>query len=76
MKVEFAKRIDDRHSIEVGWSTWNPDEVSARNRFNQENGQFDTRSSSEIPLSDLSELVRFVIKKLPEGMRRGIAPES
>jgi hypothetical protein len=70
MDVVFTETIDERHSIEIGWSTWNPNEVSLRSRYNQENGRFDPRSSSEIPLRDLPELMRVALERLPEILER------
>ena len=69
MDVIFTERIDDLHSIEIGWSTWDRNEVSLRNRYNQESGRFDPRSSSEIPIGDLPELMRVALERLPEVLR-------
>jgi hypothetical protein len=68
MEPVFTEAIDERHSIEIGWSTWNPEAVSIRNRYNQENGRFDPKSSSEIPIDDLPDLVRVALERLPEVM--------
>jgi hypothetical protein len=56
------------HSIEIGWSTWNPDEVSLRNRYDKK-GKFSPRGSSEIPLRDLPALMRVALERLPEVVR-------
>ena len=68
MKVVFKERLSPTHSIEIGWSTWNSDEVSLRNRY-EKNGRFSPRASSEIPLRDLPEMMRVALERLPEVVR-------
>lgn len=69
MDVIFSETLGERHSIEIGWSTWNPNAVSLRNRYDQESGRFDPRSSSEIPIEDLPDLMRVALERLPEMLR-------
>ena len=59
MQVLRTHRIDENHSIEFGWSTWNPEVLSIRNRFDRD-GHFDPRSSSEISLHDGLEMFVFI----------------
>jgi hypothetical protein len=75
MLVVHTERIDDNHSIEIGFSSWDPEEISVRNRFNSPDGRFDPHSSSEIPIADIPALVRVVIERLPDvaGRRPAIA---
>lgn len=68
MKVVFSERLSPTHSIEIGWSTWNKDEVSLRNRYDKD-GRFSPRASSEVPLRDLPELMRVALERLPEVLR-------
>lgn len=76
MEVLYTERIDDNHSIEIGFSSWNPEEISVRNRFNGPDGRFDPHSSSEIPIEDIPALVRLVIERLPEVVGRRAAIQA
>jgi hypothetical protein len=58
MKVEKVIHINESHSIEIGKSTWDSSEQSLRNRYDQQNGKFDPKSSSEIPRNDLILIIR------------------
>jgi hypothetical protein len=69
MQVVYSEEIGPNHSIEIGWSTWNPEEVSIRNRYDSSDGHFSNTASSEIPLNDLSNLVRIALQKLPQVLR-------
>jgi hypothetical protein len=60
MDVEKSKSLDEWHSLEIGGSTWNPEERSVRRRCNMESGQYDPHSSSEIPLYAVSEIIEFL----------------
>jgi len=60
MEVDQTKTrvIDDRHSFEVGKSSWDSDETSIRCRYNdEETGRFSPHGSSELPLHDLQPLM-------------------
>ena len=59
MQVERNRDLGDGHSVEVGRSTWDDNDRSIRNRYSNANGGFNVRGSSEIPLGDLVELVKF-----------------
>ncbi len=50
MKVTDSVRLDDRHSIEFGYATWDGTSISVRDRWKTSTGGFSPRSSSEIPL--------------------------
>jgi hypothetical protein len=69
MEVIFTEVLKStrtsKHSIDIGWSTWNADEVSLRNRYDK-NGKYSPHASSEIPLGDLQEMMRVVLERLPE----------
>ena len=45
------------HSIEVGTSTWDPQERSIRCRYDGPTGRFSPHGSSELPLPDLRPLM-------------------
>lgn len=45
------------HTIEIGKATWDDQETSVRNRYPTKTGGFSPRSSSEIPLRDVKEIV-------------------
>lgn len=55
--------IDDYHSIEFKSSSWDEDEISVRNRYNQDNGRFDRSSSSELSFGDLHRLTIETLKR-------------
>lgn len=68
MKVVYSERLSETHSVEIGWSTWDKNQVSLRNRYDK-NGRYSPRASSEVPLSDLPELMRVALERLPEVLR-------
>jgi butyrate kinase len=45
------------HSVEFGNATWNPDVQSVRNRYDNEDGTFSPRGSSELPIPDLVHII-------------------
>jgi hypothetical protein len=55
--------IDDYHSIEFKISSWDENEISIRNRYNQDNGRFDRSSSSELSFADLHRLTIETLKR-------------
>ena len=55
--------IDDYHSIEFKSSSWDDNEISIRNRYNQDNGRFDRSSSSELTFIDLHRLTVETLKR-------------
>lgn len=63
MEVEFSKELDDLHCIEIGGATWGKEHRSVRNRFAKNNGGFNVRATSEIPMCDLVQIVSFVAEK-------------
>jgi hypothetical protein len=58
--VTKTKSPGNGHSIEIGKATWDNTEVSIRNRYPTSTGGFSPRSSSELPLDDVAELVTVV----------------
>jgi len=62
MNVLEVVMIDEMHTIEFGNSTWNPEEMSVRNRFSTNRGNFSPHSSSEISFGDL-ELIMVEIAR-------------
>jgi hypothetical protein len=58
MKVEKAQNVGQGHSIELGESTWNPNERSIRDRWVTRTGGFNPRSSSEVPMDSLVPMIR------------------
>jgi hypothetical protein len=70
MTVIYREPLGDGHSIEVGFSTWDPNAISVRDRYDNSNGHFSPHSSSEFPLGDLSEIIRVVLAGLPEVFRQ------
>lgn len=55
--------IDEYHSIEFKSSSWDENEMSVRNRYNQDNGRFDRSSSSELSFADLHRLTIETLKR-------------
>jgi hypothetical protein len=66
MQVVYREEMSPSHSIEIGWSTWNPQEVSIRNRYDSPEGHFSNTASSEIPIADLPDILRVALQRLPE----------
>ena len=61
MEVRTTKDLGDGHLIEVGNATWDGNETSIRNRYPTSTGGFSPRSSSEIPLEDVSEILTVAV---------------
>ena len=58
MKVTDSVRLDDRHSIEFGYATWDGGtSLSVRDRWATANGGFSPHSSSEIPLGSIPDII-------------------
>jgi len=62
MKVLLSKPMSPTCSLEIGLSTWDANEMSIRLRFDGDDGRFDPRSSSEIPMLSLVDIVTYAIK--------------
>jgi len=62
MQVKQKLIIDTSHSIEIGLSTWDSDEVSIRNRYDLPNGKFSQHNSSEVPIYDIAPMIKFACK--------------
>jgi hypothetical protein len=62
MQVTKSKSISNHpgHTIEIGGATWDNQETSVRNRYPTKSGGFSPRSSSEIPLGDIKEIVTVI----------------
>ena len=60
MDVTKTKSLGGGHSIEIGKATWDSEEISIRNRYPTSKGGFSPRSSSEIPLKDVVELITVI----------------
>ncbi len=64
MIVTKSKQLDQNgHILELGKATWNDEDTSIRNRYPTKTGGFNPRSSSEIPLHDVIEIVKFVAEE-------------
>jgi hypothetical protein len=63
MQVQDEIDLGDGHRIEFGHSTWNPDEISVRNRYPTSTGGFSPRSSSELPIGDVALLAIETLKR-------------
>ncbi len=63
MIVQHSVPQGPRHSIEIGQATWDPSQNSIRNRYDQANGRFSVRASSELPLADLEPIMREVAQR-------------
>lgn len=60
MDVEKTKSLGNGHSIELGKSTWDPQNArSIRDRWVTPSGGFSPRSSSEVPIASLVPLLTF-----------------
>jgi len=57
MRVTDSVQLDERHSIEFGYSTWDDASMSVRDRWVTSSGGFSPRSSSEIPLGSISDII-------------------
>ena len=49
--------------FEFGEATWNPRQMSVRNRYPTRNGGFSPRSSSELPIGDLRRIIEAVAQE-------------
>lgn len=76
MQVIYKEELGSSHHIEIGWSTWDPEEVSIRDRYDSPDGHFSNTASSEIPIRDLPDLVRIVIERLPQVLRTADQPPA
>lgn len=70
MKVEEEKtiKIDDEHSIEFGFSSWNSNERSIRRRKQNINGVFSPNGSSEIPINGFIDISFLICECLKEDL--------
>ena len=59
MKIDHTKELNHGHKIEIGSATWNESARSVRDRWPTANGGFSPRSSSEIPMESLPEIIEF-----------------
>lgn len=57
-----TKSITPSHSIEIGQSSWDAQEMSIRSRYDGETGRFSPHGSSELPLYDLQPLMESAAK--------------
>ncbi len=57
MNVSKTKNLGGGHEIEIGQATWDNTQTSIRNRYPTSTGGFSPRSSSELPIDDIPELV-------------------
>jgi len=56
---KLTQKLDDSHMIEIGGSTWNPEETSIRRRYdNPDSGTFSPHGSSELPVCAIEDIVR------------------
>jgi len=62
MKVEKTIDLGNGHKIELGISSWDETKKSIRNRYPTSTGGFSPRSSSELPVKDISILTIEAIK--------------
>ncbi len=60
MNVEHTLNLSDGHLIEIGESTWDPQNArSIRDRWPTSTGGFSPRSSSEVPMASLAPMLTF-----------------
>ena len=57
MRVTDTVKIDQGHSIEFGYSTWDDNAMSVRDRYLTSSGGFSPHSSSEIPLGAIPDII-------------------
>lgn len=63
MDVKSKTKRNNGHSIEWGNSTWDENEKSIRNRYdNTETGRFNKSGSGEIPWNDFKQMISESIK--------------
>lgn len=58
-----TKNVSPGHTFEFGVSTWDIHENSIRNRYDNKVGKFNRFGSSEIPVKDFLEMIRFSAEK-------------
>ena len=65
MQVDKSKTrtLGNGHSIEVGNSTWDDNEISVRNRYSTVNGGFNPAASSELPIYDVFQIAKVTIEE-------------
>ena len=63
MQVTKTKDLGHGHKIELGKATWDGTQMSVRNRYPTSTGGFSPRSSSELPLDDVAEIVTVVAEE-------------
>lgn len=63
MRVTDSVEIDQGHSIEFGFSTWDDASTSVRDRYLTASGGFSPRSSSEIPLGAIPDIIIETVKR-------------
>lgn len=59
MNVRITKVLSPEHSLEFGDATYDNVSPVIRNRYDNANGVFSPRASSEVPLEDFVEMCRF-----------------
>ncbi len=60
MNVQHTSNLGGGHLIEIGESTWDPqNERSIRDRWPTTTGGFNPRSSSEVPIASLVPMLTF-----------------
>jgi hypothetical protein len=57
MNVTDKVQLSENHWIEFGHATWNPADLSVRDRWATRSGGFSPRSSSEIPLGSVPDII-------------------
>lgn len=64
MDVTDKITTSEIHSIEWGNATWNPSDVSIRNRYdNAQGGRFNHAGSAEIPWEDFKTMIHESIRR-------------
>jgi len=64
MKARDDFRISDDHSIEWGNATWDENDTSIRNRYdNAKGGKFNYAGSGEIPWADFITMIHESIRR-------------
>jgi len=58
LKMNVEKTIDlgNGHKIDIGFSSWDNNKKSIRNRYPTSKGGFSPRSSSELPIEDITQI--------------------
>lgn len=64
MDVKDRVQDSEGHSIEWGAATWNPNDLSIRNRYdNVDSGKFNRSGSGEIPWKDFNLMINHSISR-------------